>query len=50
MEVLTPASGCLIKHRDDALYRYRVHVPASVEFDFLFDRLQGFIRGFDSRE
>lgn len=47
VEVIAPASGCLIEHGDDIFYRHRVHIPASVAFDFLFDGLHGFVRRFN---
>ena len=43
LEVVAPASGCFVEHVDDNFYRYRVHIPAGVEFDFLFNGFQCFV-------
>ncbi len=47
MEVIAPASGCLIELVDNDIYRYRVHIPAGIVFDFLFNGFHGFVRGFN---
>ena len=39
MEVVAPASGCLIELAHDLIHRHRVHVPAGIESDLLFDGL-----------
>ena len=39
MEVVAPASGCLIELANNDIHRYRVHRPAGVKSDLLFDGL-----------